>query len=105
MIKNDEFIIIIFTFCNHLRLFNNTKHQGMSQDQTSQKPTSNMAFVYALIGNILLAAMQTLIKQASTVLSPFQILYFRSVLLIIVSWQSVKYAGLSHYIPKPRCTN
>ena len=49
-----------------------------------------MAYLYALIGNIFLAAMQVLIKKASSTLSPFQILYFRSVFLIVISLQSLK---------------
>ena len=62
------------------------------------------SYLYALIGNVLLAVMQTSIKQASDILSPFQVLYFRSIFLIIISLVSVGRAGKSPYIPQTTCS-
>ena len=60
-----------------------------------------LVVVYALIGNVFLAVMQILIKQATTVLSPFQVLYFRSVFVLFISLLTLRQSNKSPYI-QPR---
>ena len=62
----------------------------MGEGEVQQHGKGNIAYLYALVGNVIMATMHILIKQASGVLSPFQILYIRSIFLIVVSWKGVK---------------
>ena len=50
----------------------------------------NIAYIYALLGNVLFALMQICFKKASQTLTPFQILVIRSFFLILISLLMLK---------------
>lgn len=58
----------------------------------------NIAYLYALGGNLALAVMQTLFKETSAVLSPFQVLYVRSIFLLVISLAVLRMEGISPYV-------
>jgi hypothetical protein len=66
--------------------------------------SAGAAYLIAILGNVFLASMQILIKQASAVLSAFQILYIRSVFLIAISLHSLQRMGVPPYIKPSRRT-
>jgi hypothetical protein len=51
----------------------------------------NLAYGYALVGNITLACMQILFKITSAYLTAFQLLAYRSVFLLLLSVATLRY--------------
>lgn len=56
------------------------------------------AYKYALFGNILFASAQVFFKKATQTLSPFEVLYLRSIFLLALAMVVIKKKQLSVYI-------
>jgi hypothetical protein len=56
------------------------------------------AYKYAFFGNILFAAAQVFFKKATQTLSPFEVLYLRSIFLLVLAILVIKKKQLSVYI-------
>lgn len=61
----------------------------------------NIAYLYALLGCVFLALEQVLFKYVTEYLTPFQIIVFRSVLLIPFNYMVLKSAKQPVYISQP----
>ncbi len=54
------------------------------------KDKPNIAYLYAFIGNLTLAIMQILFKKVSKYISPFQALFYRSFILVLVTLMLIR---------------
>ena len=54
------------------------------------KDRPNIAYLYAFIGNIALAVMQILFKKVSKYISPFQALFYRSFILVLITLMLIR---------------
>lgn len=65
------------------------------------------AYTLAFFGDILFALAQVFFKMATKTLAPFQVLYFRSICLLLLALIVLQKKKLSVYIPshdsKPNC--
>ena len=58
----------------------------------------NIAYLYALLGNGLFTVNEILFKVLSDVMTPFQVLFVRSICMFLINTQVLRYIGESPYI-------
>ena len=62
----------------------------------------NMAYLYAITGNLLYAINNILFKMLSDIMTPFQILLVRSISLFLINLPILQKLNQSPYIPSDR---
>ena len=74
---------------------------GIFPELESRHP--NIAFLYALVGNISLALMQIFFKYLSAVVSPLQILFLRGWVLFWLNSLFLRKTRREVYLGRPQC--